>query len=698
MSVVLTDNKKDRIHKFKNPTQRYIHKQRRSSTNAPTIQQTMPQQRSSLIYVACAWGGIAAATLAIRFLKRQRSQSREKHIITQGGLLPQANNVVHALELRATSEALALKGADGREYSWKEYYEQVRSFAGALASKSQGGNGGVAVHAFNCPEWFFGAIGALGARWTVSGIYLTNTYEQATHILKTSRVKVLILEDEQLLQTTYGIVLEEFPFLTVVLIKGGDADPHSRTPSWDAFCSLSRAGKDTALTPPSQLSSDAVATLVYTSGTTGNPKAVELTHSNIHTVCAMMHARIPLNDGTVVVSYLPLSHIAAMGIDLFSPIYCGGQVHFADANALKGSLKDTLIRVRPTLFFGVPRVWEKMAAAMQAAAAKSYAKPGVGMVLKSIGTTAKAMGGAWWSADTPEVVRCLLTLPFGFFKILAFRKVRKAAGLDRCQLLYTGAAPLPEDTLNYLKSLDMPLLEVFGMSESCGAIAVCGPHDGDRPLGACGRPLPMGKLEIAPDGEILWKGNNNMRGYFGLPTETAATISSEGQLHTGDLGTIQKGFLFITGRKKDIIITAGGENIAPTPIEDTIMGLLGPKAGHVLLIGDRRKFLTILIAPKEGERGGPQSITSDEVEAAIQTYNTDLAKSRAQRVQRAHVLEHPLSEAMGELTPTLKVKRAYVFKKFEEDIEAMYAGDASGLVGYSSMNIGVLSLDDVTAA
>ena len=654
----------------------------------------MPQQRSSLTYVACAWGGITAVALTIRFLKRQRSQWREKRIITQGGLLPQANNVVHALELRAASEALALKGADGREYSWKEYYEQVRSFAGALAYISQGGDCGVAVHSFNCPEWFFGAMGALAAGWTVSGIYLTNTYEQATHILKTSRVKVLIVEDEHLLQTTYGKLLEEFPFLSVVLIKGGDADPLSRTPSWDAFCSLSKQGKDIALSPPSQLSSDAVATLVYTSGTTGNPKAVELTHNNIYTVCAMMHARIPLSEGTIVVSYLPLSHIAAMGIDLYSPIYCGGQVHFSDANAFQGTLQATLVRVRPTLFFGVPRVWEKMAAAMQAAAEKSYAKPGVGLVLKSIGTMAKAVGGAWWSADTPEVVRCLLTLPFGFFKILAFRKVRKAIGLDRCRLLYTGAAPLPEDTLSYLRSLDMPLLEVFGMSESCGAIAVCGPCDGDRPLGACGRPLPMGKLELAPDGEILWKGNNNMKGYFGLPTETAATISSEGQLHTGDLGTIKNGFLFITGRKKDIIITAGGENIAPTPIEDAILSLLGPKAGHVLLIGDRRKFLTILIAPKEGERGGPHSITTEEVEAAIQTYNTDLAKNRAQRVQRAHVLEHPLSEATGELTPTLKVKQGHVTKKCEKDIEAMYSDNASRLVGYSSMNIGVITLDD----
>jgi len=376
-----------------------------------------------------------------------------------------------------------------------------------------------------------------------------------------------------------------------------------------------------------------------------------------------------------------------MGIDLFSPVFAGSQVHFADENALRGSLKDTLLRVRPTLFFGVPRVWEKMAAAMQAAAAKSYAKPGSGKVLQTIGSAAKRVGRAWWDADTSDLFRAaFLAVPFGFFKVLAYRKVRRGCGLDRCSLLYTGAAPLQAETLNYLRSLDMPLLEVFGMSESTGAIAVCGPLDHARPMGACGRALPLGVLTIASDGEILWSGLNNMRGYKDQPAATRATLSDQGHLHTGDIGRIdESGNLYITGRKKDIIITAGGENVAPAPIEETIKTLLGSNVGHVVLIGDQRKFLTVLITPSEdGHTPDPE-----QVENAMQEYNEQYAKSRAQRVQKAHVLDQHFDVSTGELTPTMKLKRATVVQKYSAEIEAIYQ-DSSKLVGYTSMNIGSL--------
>ena len=194
------------------------------------------------------------------------------------------------------------------------------------------------------------------------------------------------------------------------------------------------------------------------------------------------------------------------------------------------------------------------------------------------------MGGLWWHEHTPEILRVVLAAPFGLFKVLAYKKVRKACGLDKCTLLYTGAAPLSEATQRYLRSLDMPLLEVFGMSESCGAIAVCGPLDGSRPVGACGRPLPRGEVEIGGDGEVLWKGGNVMRGYRGLRTATDEAVDpSTRQLHTGDLGVIDgDGYLRITGRKKDLIITAGGENVAPTPIENVLCSLI-PRCGHVVL-------------------------------------------------------------------------------------------------------------------
>ena len=652
----------------------------------------------SLTYALATWGTVGVTTLLYRAYRRRRNISRERHVASQGGLLPHVSNAVEALEWRATSSdsqqrhQLALEGADGRQYTWAEYYEKVQQFARALAQidwpRKGGAQSGVAIHSFNEPKWFFSAMGALAAGWTVSGIYLTNTYDQASHVLRTSDVRVLVIEDIDMLDSVYKNVMKDFPQLKVIYLHGsGDGVKHPRISSFANFLVY----KEADLPKPNDLPGDSVASLVYTSGTTGNPKAVELSHSSIAAVCAQMHARIPLDEKTVVVSYLPLSHIAAAGIDMFSSLFCGATVHFADSNALRGSLKDTLLKVRPTLFFGVPRVWEKMAAAMQAAAAKSYSKRGSGPVLKAIGSAAKAVGGVWWCHDTPEVVRCLgLALPFGFFKMLAFKKIRKGCGLDRCDFLYTGAAPLSSDVLDYLRSVDLPLLEVFGMSESNGAIAVCGPNDRSRPLGSCGRALPNGDLVIADDGEITWRGLNNMTGYKGLADATEAAISREtGFLHTGDIGKVDNdGYLCITGRKKDIIITAGGENVAPNPIEESIKSLLGPGAGHVVLIGDQKKYLTILIAPPEGE--GHQVLTPEEVEAAIETYNSSCAKSRAQRVQRAHVLEFPFTVATHELTPTMKLKRAVVASKYEEEIDGMYKDGPSRLVGYSSVNIGAM--------
>jgi len=282
---------------------------------------TRSRPSSAALAAAAAWGGIAVSTYLIRKWRHKKIQAREERVAANGGLLPEARNVVQALELRAGSSngnKVALVSCDGTtSYTWKEYYEQVQKFAGALktlGANKRGEDCGVAVHAFNEPRWFFCAIGALAAEWTVSGIYLTNTYEQAKHVIRTSHVRVLVIENETMLQTTYKSVLQDFPELTVVLLIGGDEatakSASSRVCSYSAFLSAASSLNAAAklLTPPHQLDDNAVASLVYTSGTTGNPKAVELTHANIRTVCAMMHARIPLSEDTIGISYLPLSH------------------------------------------------------------------------------------------------------------------------------------------------------------------------------------------------------------------------------------------------------------------------------------------------------------------------------------------------------------------------------------------------------
>lgn len=215
---------------------------------------------------------------------------------------------------------------------------------------------------------------------------------------------------------------------------------------------------------------------------------------------------------------------------------------------------------------------------------------------------------------------------------------------------------------------------------------MCGPTDAIRPLGACGRGLVGGNLTIGADGEIIWSGDNNMKGYKGLPAATSAVLKDGNAMHTGDLGRVdENGQLFITGRKKDIIITAGGENVAPIPIEENLMTLLAGTAGHVVLVGDQRKFLTVLVAPTET---GTMP-TEEQMAEALRVYNDSMAMSRAQRVQKAHVVDKHFSVDSGDLTPTMKLKRNVVIQKYASEIEAMYS-QTSGLIGYSSMDVGSL--------
>jgi len=395
----------------------------------------------------------------------------------------------------------------------------------------------------------------------------------------------------------------------------------------------------------------------------------------LHDTCAMMHSQLPLSESDVVVSYLPLSHIAASCIDLFQSVYCGGRVHFADADALKGSLKNTLLAANPTLFFGVPRVWEKMKTAMAAKAEATYAEAGAKSkgkekLLRGIGAWCKRAGGKY-NVPGRGVAWPWVSAAYAVARVLAFKKVRKGLGLTRAWACFTGAAPLGADVAAYFRSVDICLLEVYGMSESCGALAVCGPErDERRPEGSCGKALPGLDVRVAEDGEITVAGTNVMPGYLGNAAATAEALAG-GVLHTGDVGVIdENGFVTITGRKKDIIITAGGENVAPSPIEFALLAQIGPKASHVIVLGDRQRFLSALVSPAET---GPAP-TVEEVETAVAAYNISDAKSRAQRVNAFRILPRTLSEDHGELTPTQKVKRNVVMQNCEAQIKDIYEG------------------------
>jgi long-subunit acyl-CoA synthetase (AMP-forming) len=350
-------------------------------------------------------------------------------------------------------------------------------------------------------------------------------------------------------------------------------------------------------------------------------------------------------------------------------------VYFAESLEKLG---ENLAEVRPTLFMGVPRVWEKIQAKMQAAGAK--APP----FRKKLVAWARKTGLAGGFAEQRGESKPLL---FPIAKKIVFDKVRKALGLDRARLCVTSAAPIARDTLEFFLALGIPVLEVYGMSE-CTGPATYSPPD-DYRTGKCGLVLPGAELKLAEDGEICMRGKHVFKGYLKDPESTKNALDAEGWLHSGDIGTIDKdGFLQITDRKKDLLITAGGENIAPQVLEGHLKGI--PVVAQAVVIGDRRKYLAALLTldpdrvTTEAELAGSTARSVDDaskcavfrrhLEKQIETVNGKLA--RVQTIKRFAIIPKEFSIDGGELTPTMKVKRKVVNEKYSREIEDMYPVEA----------------------
>jgi len=444
-------------------------------------------------------------------------------------------------------------------------------------------------------------------------------------------------------------------------------------------------------------------TLVYTSGTTGPPKGVMISHDNVNWTVAVTQTTVRLGPGDRGVSYLPLSHVAATMIDIHGCLGIGFTMHFARPDALKGSLGETLKAARPTFFLAIPRVWEKMTEAMLSVRARGS------RIQNAISDAAQGVGRAASEADEfggpGEAGR-----PWGYAlaDIAVFRNVRRAMGLDQCKVLVNAAAPLPRAALDYLRGFHMVLGDIYGQSECSGPATVNRPWHykvGSSGTAADGVEVKIMNVAAASagdkgvdvaagegEGEVCSRGRNTFMGYLNNAKATKEVIDDEGWLHSGDLGRLDTdGFLWITGRLKELIITAGGENVAPAPIEAAIVER-APAVERAFVVGDRRKFLSVLIIVKAKADGtltgaakdvDPAVTTAAEVSAggsdawkalldkAVAGAN-EVSHSRASRVQKWVVLERDLSEEEGELTPTLKVKRKNVVKNFEYVIERLY--------------------------
>jgi long-chain acyl-CoA synthetase len=579
---------------------------------------------------------------------------------------------------RGAAPAYYVRGEEGwAPASWAAFGEEVRQAARALVALGVKPGDAVAVLGYNRPEWVIMDVAAMMIGASVAGIYFTASAQDAAYIINHSQCEIVLAEKEEHFQRIAASRAQLNVLRHVVMMKGAFAiDPLQMT--WEAFLSHGEQSFDPEVDRRLQaIESSDVGCLIYTSGTTGSPKAVQLSHGALTETAGLIRQLWVVSEDDCILSYLPLAHIAERMISVHFPLTVGNSVYFVP-DILK--LGEYLKEVRPHLFFGVPRVFEKIVAAAQLQIAGAKGVKG------GIARWALRTGQAWHGKEQAgQRIGVKTALAKAVASALVHKMAKAAMGLDRARYVACGAAPISEDTLRFMTGLDIPVRELWGMSETCGSGTTNLP--GATKVGSVGRPHPGLELKIGPDGEILVKGRYIFSGYAKDPDATARTLKG-GWLHTGDLGRIDEdGFVYITGRKKDIIITAGGKNIAPANLEMDLATL--PLVEHAIVCGDRRPYLSALITLNAGavehfaaeralKAGDPEldAAIREELQSGIDAINA--RHSRAENIRRFVILPHTLSIENGDLTPTMKVKRTAVIKRLEPTIEELYEdGDGS---------------------
>jgi long-chain acyl-CoA synthetase len=558
--------------------------------------------------------------------------------------------------------------ADGRwqPTTWKTFAEQIRMAARAMIALGLPRGGKVCVLGFNRPEWVIFDHAAMMAGGCPAGIYTTCSADEVQYILHHAEALLVLVENADQLAKIKAR-RADLPLLRWIVMMRGATATGGDVLTWEDFLAKADGASEADLDERvSALAPDQLATLIYTSGTTGPPKGVMLSHGNLAwTARALIDvAGTPTDD--VSVSYLPLSHIAEQMATIHMPATAGSTVYFAEAiEKLADALKDA----RPTVFFGVPRIWEKFHAVLAARLAEQ-----TGAKQKLIAWARRVCSEVNARRDRGEPLPRALELQYRLADRLIMKKLKAALGFDRVRDLISGAAPIAADVLAFFESLDLPIREIYGQSEDTGPTSFN--LVGRTRLGSVGPPLPGLQVKLAEDGEILVRGPNVFMGYYKEPDATADVLK-DGWLCSGDLGAFDAaGFLTITGRKKEIIITAGGKNVAPKNIEAALKQ--SPLVAEAVVIGDRRKYLTALITlddaaarklVPDGSLHEAQAIRT-AIQETIDTVNQTLA--RVEQVKRFAILPRPFGIETGELTPTLKIKRKVVAQLWAREIEAMY--------------------------
>ncbi|MFE2281910.1 AMP-dependent synthetase/ligase [Streptomyces sp. NPDC059454] len=568
-------------------------------------------------------------------------------------------------------------GPDAGTLSWAQLRAEVAALTRGLLALGLNRGDRMLIAMSKRAEHWITDLAAVHVGALPCSTYDTLSTEQIGAVARHSAATVLVLEGEEQVRH-WQPVLDDLPNLRAVVVLDWKAAP-ADDPRFVAYTAVRGA------VPPDNAGfeelTDAVTTgrpltLVYTSGTTGDPKGVVLSHRNVIYECLMQDQLVAVPDHPRSVAYLPLAHVAERVLGIYMPVCNAGHVTICPE---PDQLLPTLLTVRPHGFFGVPRVWEKLAAGLRA---KLEALPeGRSAAMTQARKTALE---AYRLRSDGKDIPARLAESLERLDAQVMRPVRAAIGLDECRRAFSGAAPIPAGVLEFLASVGLPVYEVWGLSETTGAATVSTPEA--FALGSVGRPGPGIEVKESDDGELLVRGPVVFAGYLQADGRVEPAAEAEGWLPTGDVGTVDsRGFVTITDRKKEIIITDGGKNIAPTRIESLLRA--HPLVGHAVAIGDGRRYVTALLvldeetAPPWARANGiadasdPKALARHpEVLAALDqaVAEANAVLSRAEQVKKHRVLAGPWTAETGELTPKLSLRRRAIDEAHAATIESMY--------------------------
>ena len=593
-----------------------------------------------------------------------------------------ARSFLKSVEIRGDRPAIREKKFGiWQPTSWRGWLQISKDIAFGLHASGFRPGDVASIIANAVPEWVYADMGVLCAGGVSSGIYPTNSSSQVEYLINDSSTRVIFAEDEEQLDKILSC-RSRCPTLQKIVVfdmegLSGFADPmvlslaefmalgrnheQGNEALWDEMIG-SRRAEDLAI-------------LVYTSGTTGPPKGAM--HSNRSVTHQMRHANdlFPSTDAEERLVFLPLCHVAERIGGYYVSLALGSVMNFAESPE---TVPDNLREVQPTAFLAVPRIWEKFYSGITIALKDATAFQN--WMYRNALAIGNKVTEYRLQGDTPPLP---LRIANHAAYWLVFRNIRRMLGLDRCRLAFTGAAPIAPDLIRWYLALGLDMREVYGQTENCGVATVMPP---DRiKLGSVGKAAPWGEVAISPQGEILIRGDFLFMGYLNQPEKTAETIDAKGWLHTGDVGSIDnEGFVRITDRMKDIIITSGGKNITPSEIENQLK--FSPYVSDAVVIGDKRPFLTcLLMIDHENVEKYAQDHDipftnyaslcrapeiQDLIRREIEAVNVNLA--RVETIKKFFLIERQLTPEDEELTPTMKLKRNFVNKRYATEINAMY--------------------------